>query len=80
MLYLRNRFSRNPYFHFHPMQSAFSLIATIALLGLLMWMLRISRVESTPVCREREMGSTALTQVLIMWNVKSSAPVSCGRL
>lgn len=42
MLYLRNRFSRNPYFHFHPMQSAFSLIATIALLGMLMWMLWIS--------------------------------------
>ena len=42
MLYLRNRFSRNPYFHFHPMQSAFSLIATIVLLGMLIWMFWMS--------------------------------------
>jgi hypothetical protein len=42
MLYLRNRFSRNPYFHFHPMQSAFSLIATLVLLGMLIWVLWMS--------------------------------------
>ena len=42
MLYLRNRFGRNPYFQFHPMQSTFSLIATLALLGMLVWMLWLS--------------------------------------
>jgi hypothetical protein len=42
MLYLRNRFGKNPYFQFHPMQSAFSLIATLALLGMLVWMLWVS--------------------------------------
>jgi len=31
----RNRHARNPYFHFHPMHSAFSLIAALILLGLL---------------------------------------------
>jgi hypothetical protein len=36
MLY-RNRLARNPYFHFHPMHSMFSLIATLVLLGLLAW-------------------------------------------
>jgi hypothetical protein len=42
MPYLRNRFARNPYFHFHPMQSAFSLIATLVLLGMLLWVLWMS--------------------------------------
>jgi len=41
---LRNRDTRNPYFHFHPMNSAFSLIATLILLALLVlfvaWMPR----------------------------------------
>ena len=42
MLYLRNRFGRNPYFHFHPLQTTFSLVATLALLGMLMWVLWMS--------------------------------------
>jgi hypothetical protein len=29
-----SRFERNPYFHFHPMHSIFSLIAATVLLGL----------------------------------------------
>ena len=39
MLHGRNRFSRNPYFHFHPMQSTYSLIAALVLLGLVAWVL-----------------------------------------
>jgi len=31
----RNRFARNPVFHFHPMHSTFSLVATLILLGLM---------------------------------------------
>jgi hypothetical protein len=31
----RNRFARNPYFHWHPMHSAFSLVAALILLGLM---------------------------------------------
>lgn len=34
MLY-RNRLARNPYFHFHPMHSVFSLVTALILLGLL---------------------------------------------
>lgn len=39
MLALRNRLSRNPYFHFHPLHTGFSLLASIILLGLLIWFL-----------------------------------------
>ena len=35
MLALRNRFSRNPYFHFHPLHSVFALIAVLVFFGLL---------------------------------------------
>ena len=38
MLLTKNRFTRNPYFHFHPMHSAFSLIGALVLLALLLWM------------------------------------------
>ena len=31
----RNRFARNPYFHFHPLHSTFSLVAALVLLGLM---------------------------------------------
>ena len=31
----RNRLARNPYFHWHPMHSAFSLVAALILLGLM---------------------------------------------
>jgi hypothetical protein len=34
----KNHFTRNPYFHFHPLHSAFSLIGDLALLALLVWM------------------------------------------
>jgi hypothetical protein len=34
MLY-RHRHDRNPYFHFHPMHSVFSLVTALILLGLL---------------------------------------------
>ncbi len=44
MLRARNRFARNPYFHPHPMHSAFSLVAALILvaliLGFVMWMPR----------------------------------------
>jgi hypothetical protein len=35
----RSRFERNQYFHFHPMHSAFSLIAATVLLGMVVWFL-----------------------------------------
>ncbi len=38
MLQHKNRFARNPYFHFHPLQSIFSLIAALALLFALAWL------------------------------------------
>jgi hypothetical protein len=38
MLRTNNRFSRNPYFHFHPLHSAFSLIGALVLFVLLVWM------------------------------------------
>jgi hypothetical protein len=37
MLALRNRFSRNPYFHFHPLHTLFALVAVLVLFGLLSW-------------------------------------------
>lgn len=37
MLVTRNRFSRNPYFHFHPLHSLYALITVLVLLGLLSW-------------------------------------------
>ncbi len=39
MLRTKNRFARNPYFHFHPMHSTFSLIAALVLFGLMVWTL-----------------------------------------
>lgn len=41
MLATRHRFSRNAYFHFHPLHSAFSLAASLILFGLLVWFLAI---------------------------------------
>jgi hypothetical protein len=38
MLHTKSRFDRNPLFHFYPMQSLFSLIASLALLGAAVWM------------------------------------------
>jgi len=38
MLRTSHRLTRNPFFHFHPMHSAFSLIGALVLLALLFWM------------------------------------------
>ena len=42
MLHTHSRFARNPYFHFHPMHSTYSLIAALALLGAVVWMVVMS--------------------------------------
>ena len=39
MFATRYRLNRNPYFHFHPLHTLFSLIGTLVLLGLLAWFL-----------------------------------------
>lgn len=41
MLATRHRFSRNPYFHFHPLHSAFSLLAVLILFGMAIWILAV---------------------------------------
>ena len=33
----KSRLSRNPYFHSHPMHSAFALIAALVLFGMMVW-------------------------------------------
>ncbi len=38
MLQHKSRFARNPYFHFHPLQPVFALIAALILLFALVWM------------------------------------------
>jgi hypothetical protein len=37
MLAIRNRFSRNPYFQFHPLQSLYALVAVLLVFGLFTW-------------------------------------------
>jgi len=37
MLATRHRLTRNPYFHFHPLHTLFSLVGTLILFGLLVW-------------------------------------------
>jgi hypothetical protein len=39
MLMARRRPARNPYFHFHPLHSLFSLLGALILFGLLAWFL-----------------------------------------
>jgi hypothetical protein len=39
MLQSKSRFARNPYFHFHPLQSLFSLIGALVLIALFIWMI-----------------------------------------
>jgi hypothetical protein len=46
MLQTRNRSPRNPYFHFHPMHSTFSLIAALVLFGLIAWTVTRGEVNS----------------------------------
>lgn len=41
MLAARHRFSRNPYFHFHPLHTLFSLMGALLLFGLLIWFLAV---------------------------------------
>jgi len=39
MLAAKNRLGRNPFFHFHPLHSLFSLLGALILFGLLAWFL-----------------------------------------
>jgi len=41
MLVPRNRLARNSFFHFHPLQTLFSLTAALILFGMLMWFLAV---------------------------------------
>ena len=41
MLAARHRLNRNPYFHFHPLHTAFSLLGALVLFGLMVWFLVI---------------------------------------
>jgi len=41
MLATRHRFNRNPYFHFHPLHTLFSLVGALLLFGLLVWFLAV---------------------------------------
>jgi hypothetical protein len=38
---LATRYRRNPYFHFHPQHSLFSLLGALVLFALLVWFLAI---------------------------------------
>jgi hypothetical protein len=37
MLATRNRFARNPYFHFHPLHTLYALVAVVLVFGLFSW-------------------------------------------
>ncbi len=41
MLINRHRLSRNPYFQFHPLHTAFSLLTALILFGMLVWVLAV---------------------------------------
>lgn len=41
MLASRSHLNRNPYFHFHPLHTLFSLVGTLLLFGLLVWFLAV---------------------------------------
>lgn len=41
MLATKHRLTRNPYFHFHPLHTLFSLVAALLLFGLLVWFLAV---------------------------------------
>lgn len=41
MLATRQRFARNPYFHFHPLHTMFALLGALILFGLLVWFLAV---------------------------------------
>ena len=41
MLATRHRLNRNPYFHFHPLHTLFSLVGALILFGVLVWVLAV---------------------------------------
>jgi len=41
MLATRYRLQRNPYFKFHPLHTAFSLLGALILFGMLVWVLAV---------------------------------------
>ena len=41
MLATRHRLSRNPYFHVHPLHTAFSLLGALILFGMMIWFLAL---------------------------------------
>jgi predicted PurR-regulated permease PerM len=41
MLVSKHRLTRNPYFHFHPLHTLFSLVGTLILFGMLVWFLAV---------------------------------------
>lgn len=41
MLGAKHRLTRDPYFHFHPLQAAFSLLGLLLLFGLMAWILAV---------------------------------------
>jgi hypothetical protein len=41
MLTTRHRLARNPYFHFHPFHSAFSVLGALILFGMLVWFMAV---------------------------------------
>ena len=41
MLATKNRLTRNPYFHFHPLHNPFSVVAALVLFGLMVWLLAV---------------------------------------
>jgi hypothetical protein len=41
MLATRNRWGRNPLFHFHPLHTVFSLLGALILFGMLIWFLAV---------------------------------------
>ncbi|HZQ93904.1 MAG TPA: hypothetical protein VFA67_02775 [Candidatus Sulfotelmatobacter sp.] len=41
MLATRHRFHHNPYFHFHPLHTAFSVLGALILFGMLIWFLAV---------------------------------------
>ncbi len=41
MLATRRHLERNPYFHFHPLHTLFSLVGAVVLFGLLVWLMAV---------------------------------------
>jgi len=41
MLAIRHRQNSNPYFHFHPLHTVFSLLGALILFGMMIWFLAV---------------------------------------